>query len=44
MIKVNDFVVLTEKVRDLEKNSVGFVEKITSSKVKVFFYWQKHRN
>ena len=37
MIKVNDFVVLTEKVRDLEKNSVGFVEKITSSKVKVFF-------
>jgi len=37
MIKVNDFVVLTEKVKNLEKNSVGFVEKITTSKAKIFF-------
>ncbi|GHU93519.1 hypothetical protein FACS1894156_0450 [Bacteroidia bacterium] len=37
MITVNDFVVLTEKIRDLEKNSVGFVKKITASKAKVFF-------
>jgi RNase P subunit RPR2 len=37
MIKVNDFVVLTEKVKDLDKNSVGFVEKITMHKAKVFF-------
>jgi hypothetical protein len=37
MIKVNDFVVLTQKVKDIEKNSVGFVEKITSTKVDVFF-------
>jgi RNase P subunit RPR2 len=37
MIKVNDFVTLTEKVKDLDKNSVGFVEKVTSSKALVFF-------
>jgi len=37
MVHVNDFVVLTEEVKDLEKNSVGFVEKVTSSKAKVFF-------
>ncbi|MDR2684610.1 MAG: endonuclease VII domain-containing protein [Prevotellaceae bacterium] len=37
MIKVNDFVVLTAKVEDLDKNSVGFVEKVTSIKAKVFF-------
>ena len=36
-INVNDFVVLTEKVKDLDKNSVGFVKKITSSKANVFF-------
>ena len=34
---MNDFVVLTEKVKNLEKNSVGFVEKITTSKAKIFF-------
>jgi len=37
MIKVNDFVVLTEMFKELDKNSVGFVEKVTSSKAKVFF-------
>ncbi|HOA46729.1 MAG: Hpy99I family type II restriction endonuclease [Paludibacteraceae bacterium] len=37
MIKVNDFVVLTEKYKGLDKNSVGFVEKVTPSKAKVFF-------
>ena len=37
MIKVNDFVILNKKSEDLEKNSVGFVEKITSTKAKVFF-------
>ena len=37
MIKVNDFVVLIEKVEDLDKNSVGFVEKVTNSKAKIFF-------
>ena len=37
MVQVNDFVVLTEKVNDLDKNSVGFVEKVTPSKAKVFF-------
>ncbi len=37
MINVNDYVVLTEKVKDLEKNSVGFVKKVTTTKAKVFF-------
>jgi len=37
MIKVNDFIVLTEKYKKLDKNSVGFVKKITASKIKVFF-------
>lgn len=37
MIKVNDFIILTEKIKDLEKNSVGFVVRITTSKAKVFF-------
>ena len=37
MVKVNDFVVLTEKVKNLDKNSVGFVEKITATNAKVFF-------
>jgi RNase P subunit RPR2 len=37
MIKVNDFVILTEKYKDLDKNSVGFVEKITASKAMIFF-------
>ena len=37
MINVNDFVILTEKIKDLDTNSVGFVEKVTSSKAKVFF-------
>jgi len=37
MINVNDFVVLTEKIEDLDKNSVGFVKNITSSTAKVFF-------
>lgn len=41
MIKVNDFVVLTEKVKNLEKNSVGFVEKISTSKAKIFFIGKK---
>jgi RNase P subunit RPR2 len=37
MIKVNDFVVLTVKIKDLEKNSVGFVKKVTPNKATVFF-------
>ena len=37
MINVNDFVVLTEKVKDLDKNSVGLVEKVNASTAKVFF-------
>lgn len=37
MIKVNDFVILIEKIKDLDKNSVGFVEKVTFSNAKVFF-------
>ena len=37
MIKVNDFVVLTEKIKDIEKNSVGFVKKVKSNKATVFF-------
>lgn len=37
MIKVNDFVVLTEKIKNLEKNSVGFVKKVTAAKANVFF-------
>ncbi len=37
MIQVNDFVVLIEKHKDLDKNSVGFVEKVTGSKAKIFF-------
>jgi len=37
MIKVNDFVILTKKYKNLDKNSVGFVENVTSSKAKVFF-------
>ena len=37
MIKVNDFVVLTEKVEDLDKNSVGLVKEIISCQIKVFF-------
>jgi len=37
MIKVNDFVVLTEKIKNIEKNSVGFVKKVKSTKATVFF-------
>lgn len=37
MIKLNDFVVLTEKHSDLALNSVGFVKEIKSTKAKVFF-------
>ena len=37
MIKVNDFVILTEKYKDLEINSVGFVENVTLLNAKVFF-------
>lgn len=37
MIKVNDFVVLTEKIKNLEQNSVGFVKKVTVAKANVFF-------
>lgn len=37
MIKENDFIVLTEKIKDLEINSVGFVEKVTTSNAKNFF-------
>ncbi len=37
MIKVNDFVVLTEKHNDLAVNSVGFVKEIKRTKAKVFF-------
>jgi len=37
MIKINDFVILTENFKDLDKNSVGFVEKVAASKAKVFF-------
>ena len=37
MIKVDDFVILTEKVKDLEKNSVGLVKKVTPTDAMVFF-------
>ncbi len=37
MIKINDFVVLTEKTNGLVVNSVGFVEEIKGTKAKVFF-------
>jgi hypothetical protein len=37
MIKINDYVILTEKIKSLEKNSVGFVKKVTATKAKVFF-------
>lgn len=37
MIKINDFVILTEKFDDLDINSVGFVEKISDFKATVFF-------
>lgn len=37
MIKANDFVVLTEKIKNIEKNSVGFVKKVKSTKATVFF-------
>jgi hypothetical protein len=37
MIKVNDFVVLSEKSNGLAVNSVGFVEKIKLTKAKIFF-------
>ena len=37
MIQVNDFVILTVNFKDLDKNSVGFVEKVTRSKAKVYF-------
>ncbi|HNW89421.1 MAG TPA: endonuclease VII domain-containing protein [Bacteroidales bacterium] len=37
MIKANDFVVLTEKIKNIEKNSVGFVKKVKPTKATVFF-------
>ena len=37
MIKVNDFVIISEKYKNVEPNSVGFVENISSTKAKVFF-------
>lgn len=37
MIKVNDFVVLIKKIKDIEKNSVGFVKKVKPVKATVFF-------
>ncbi|MDR0420395.1 MAG: endonuclease VII domain-containing protein [Prevotellaceae bacterium] len=37
MIKINDYVILTGKVKGLEKNSVGFVKKVITTKAKVFF-------
>lgn len=37
MIKIDDFVVLTEKLNELNVNSVGFVEDVKSTKAKVFF-------
>lgn len=37
MIKINDFVVLTEKSNGVEINSVGFVEDVKRTKAKVFF-------
>ncbi|GHV38991.1 hypothetical protein FACS1894179_03230 [Bacteroidia bacterium] len=37
MINVNDYVILTETVNELEKNSVGFVKEVTITKAKVFF-------
>lgn len=37
MIKVDDFVIITEKVKDIDANSVGIVVKLTSVKAKVFF-------
>ena len=37
MLKVNDFVVLIEQTKDIEKNSVGFVEEVSKTKAKVYF-------
>jgi len=37
MIKVGDFIVSTEEIGDLEKNSVGFVEEIKKTEANVFF-------
>lgn len=37
MIKVNDFVIITEKIKEIEKNSVGFIKEISKNKAKVFF-------
>jgi RNase P subunit RPR2 len=37
MIKVNDFVILTKKIKDIEINSVGLVKEVKEKKVKVFF-------
>lgn len=37
MVKVNEFVILTKKIKDLEINSVGFVKKVKLTKATVFF-------
>ena len=41
MIKVNDYVILKEDTENIVKNSVGFVESIINSKLKVFFLGKK---
>ncbi len=43
MIKDGDFVVLLEKIKDLDKNSVGFVIKKTSNKAKILFIGKKEK-
>ena len=41
MIKINDYVILKEDTENIVKNSVGFVESIINSKLKVFFLGKK---
>ena len=37
MIKINDFVILLEQTKEVDKNSVGFVEEVTKINAKVYF-------
>ncbi|MDD4847817.1 MAG: endonuclease domain-containing protein [Bacteroidales bacterium] len=37
MIKINDFVILTKKVKGIEENSVGLVKEVKKTKAIVFF-------
>ena len=41
MIKVNDYIIIKEDTENIVKNSVGIVESIIASKVKVFFLGKK---